>query len=57
MENRHGLIVDGCVTKANGHAERTAALAMIEKRADRPGRVTLGADKGGVNQGSVAAKP
>ena len=46
MENRHGLIVDGCVTEANGHAERTAALAMIEKRADRPGRVTLGADKG-----------
>ncbi|WP_237478193.1 IS5 family transposase [Lichenibacterium dinghuense] len=46
MENRHGLIVDGCVTEANGHAERTAALAMIEKRADRPGRITLGADKG-----------
>ncbi len=46
MENRHGLIVDGCVTEANGHAERTAALAMIEKRADRPNRITLGADKG-----------
>jgi len=46
MENRNGLIVDGCVTEANGHAERTAALAMIEKRADRPRRVTLGADKG-----------
>ncbi len=46
MENRNGLIVDGCVTEANGHAERTAALAMIEKRADRPGRITLGADKG-----------
>ena len=47
MENRHGLIVDGCVTEANGHAERTAALVIIEKRADRPGRITLGADKGG----------
>ena len=46
MENRHGLIVDGCVTQANGHAERTAALAMIEKHADRPNRITLGADKG-----------
>ena len=46
MENRHGLIVDGCVTEANGHAARTAALAMIEKRADRPNRITLGADKG-----------
>ena len=46
MENRNGLIVDGCVTPANGQAECTAALAMIEKRADRPGRITLGADKG-----------
>ena len=33
-------------TEANGHAERTAALVMIEKRADRPNRITLGADKG-----------
>jgi len=46
MENRNGLIVDGCVTQADGHAERTAALAMIEKRADRPNPITLGADKG-----------
>jgi transposase len=46
MENRHGLIVDGCVTQADGHAERTAALAMIERRAERPNRITLGADKG-----------
>ena len=46
MENRSGLIVDACVTEANGHAERFAALAMIEKRADRANRITLGADKG-----------
>jgi len=46
MENRNGLIVDGCVTQADGHAERSAALAMIEKRADRPNPITLGADKG-----------
>jgi len=46
MENRNGLIVDGCVTQANGHAERTAALVMIEKRAERPNPITLGADKG-----------
>ena len=46
MESRNGLIVDGCVTEANGHAEHTAALAMIEKRADRPNRITFGADKG-----------
>ena len=46
MENRNGLIVDACLTRADGHAERVAALAMIEPRADRPGRITLGADKG-----------
>jgi len=46
MENRNGLVVDACLTEADGHAEREAALAMIETRADRPGRITLGADKG-----------
>ena len=46
MENRHGLVVDACLTQADGHAERIAALHMIEPRADRPGRITLGADKG-----------
>ena len=46
MENRSGLVVDACLTQADGHAERIAALAMIEPHADRPGRVTLGADKG-----------
>ena len=45
MENRYGLLVDACLTQANGHAERMAALAMIEPHADRPGRITLGADK------------
>jgi transposase len=46
MENRHGLVVDACLTQADGHAERIAALHMIEPRAERPGRITLGADKG-----------
>ena len=36
MENRNGLVVDACLTEANGHAERIAALHMIEPRADRP---------------------
>src|SRR5215203_7456834 len=45
MENRNGLIVDACVTQADGHAERIAALALIEPWADRPSRITLGADK------------
>jgi transposase len=46
MENRSGLLVDACLTQADGHAERMAALAMIEAYADRPQRITLGADKG-----------
>jgi transposase len=46
MENRHGLVVDACLTFADGHAERVAALHMVEPRADRPRRITLGADKG-----------
>ena len=46
MENRHGLLVDApCLTLADGHAERVAALHMIEPRADRPTAITLGADK------------
>jgi transposase len=45
MENRHGLLVDACLTLADGHAERVAALHMIEPRADRPTAITLGTDK------------
>jgi transposase len=45
MENRNGLLVDACLTRADGHAERVAALHMMEPRAERPHRVTLGADK------------
>lgn len=46
MENRHGLIVDGMATTADGHAERDAALLMLQKHA-HPSRTdrTLGADK------------
>ena len=43
MENRNALFVDACLTKADGHAERVAALHMIEPRADRPRRITLAA--------------
>ena len=46
MENRYGLLVDACLTLADGHAERVAALHMIEPRADRATAITLGADKG-----------
>ena len=46
MENRSGLLVDACLTPADGHAERMAALHMIEPHADRPRPITLGGDKG-----------
>src|SRR6202171_1353418 len=46
MENRHGLFVDARLTRVSGHAERLAALDMIEPRADRPETITLGGDKG-----------
>ena len=46
MENRAGLLVDACLTRADGHAERVAALHMIEPHADRPCPITLGGDKG-----------
>jgi transposase len=45
MENRSALIVDTRLTSADGHAERIAALAMIEPRADRPRAISVGADK------------
>lgn len=45
MENRNGLIVDAIATRASGHAERLAAIALIEPRAERANPITLGADK------------
>ncbi len=46
MENRSGLIIDTRLTRVSGHAERLAALHMIEPLADRPTAITLGADRG-----------
>src|SRR5215475_7070904 len=46
MENRSGLIVDARLTRVSGHAERLAALDMIQGFADRPSAITLGGDKG-----------
>jgi transposase len=47
-ENRHGLILGITATEANGTAERTAALDMIDELKQTHGRkpATLGADKG-----------
>ncbi len=45
MENRYGLAVEGCVTRASGYGERAAALEMLGHVATTH-RVTVGADKG-----------
>jgi transposase len=55
MENRHGLVVDGLVSRATGAAERLAAEAMLNRRPDRRRRITLGADKAYDAAGFVAA--
>ena len=54
MENRHGLIVDGRLSEANGTAERDVAQAMV---AAIPGRhrITVGGDKNFDTAGFVAA--
>ena len=49
IENRNGLVVNGVVTQADGHAEREAAKAMIGdavQAASEDAQLTLGADKG-----------
>ena len=46
MENRSGLLIDARLTRVSGHAERLAALEMIEPHADRPRAITLAADRG-----------
>ena len=45
MENRSGLVIDARLTRVSGYAERLAALDMIERCANRPKAITLGADK------------
>jgi transposase len=45
VENRHGLLVDLRVSTATGRAEREVAIEMLDDH-ERPGRTTLGADRG-----------
>lgn len=47
MENRNGLVVEGCLSRASGTAEREAALAMIDRQRAHRGskRITLAGDK------------
>jgi transposase len=45
IENRHGLIVDTAVTRADGYAEVDAAITMLGEL-PQGRRITVGADKG-----------
>ena len=46
LENRNGLIAAAMATQADGHAERDAALLMLDQRQkDSSRRITVGADK------------
>ncbi len=49
-DNRHGLVVNARVTRADGHAEREAAKVIIndarQAAGDASAEITLGADKG-----------
>jgi len=45
MENRNGLVVAGTLNRANGTAEREAALELIGRHRRGRRRITLGADK------------
>lgn len=47
MEDRNGLVVDGCLGRVSGTAEREAALAMIDRQRARRGskRITLTGDR------------
>lgn len=50
MDNRHGLVASGCVTQADGYAEREAAKVMLvdvrQVTPDEKIEITIGADKG-----------
>ena len=52
MENRHGLVVNACVTQATGKAEREAVVEMLEAL-NVTHRVTVGADKNYDTKGFV----
>src|SRR6185437_12943297 len=45
IENRSGLIVETRLTRVSGHAERLAALDMIERLADRLGAISIRLDE------------
>ena len=54
IENRNGLIVDAELTQADGYAERSTAIDMLERLPDTQRRRTVAADKNYDTKGFVA---
>lgn len=55
MENRNGFVVQADLTRADGHAERRAALDMVHRHSpSSTRRLTLGADRDCDSAGFVA---
>jgi hypothetical protein len=50
IENRSGLVVANCVSRASGIVERAAALLMVSALPRLP-QATLGADRGFTMEG------
>jgi transposase len=56
MENRNGLAVGGCVSEANGTAERRASEALLKRQIKRSRRrITVGEDKAYDTRDHIAA--
>ena len=47
MESRNGLVVDACLTEANGHAERIEAIGWIKTVAGQERTKFRGRDRVG----------
>ncbi len=54
MENKHGLIVQSCVSEAGRRAELDAALTMLSKLRRGGGSITVAADKGYQDEKCIA---
>ena len=57
MENRNGLVVEAHVTKADGHAERHAALAMHRRPNGTPATPSASVSAKGSRRRSAGARP
>jgi hypothetical protein len=55
MENRHGLLIDGRVSEANGTAERATAETILAAVPGRHHPITVGGDKNFDTAAFVAA--